>query len=399
MRWRALPGSVIVLALLVWPSTAGAHAGHGLPGVEPDLKGAVRLKSIGRFHHPTSVIGHPTEPAVLVTEKDGRIRAVSNGIRRRPFLDIRGQVAHPHERGLLSIAFSPDYATSGLFYVFYTNRVGNNIVAEFKRGPSDLQADPASQRILLQIPHFFAKGHNAGQLQFGPDGLLYIASGDGGGVGDPGNDAQNPNSLLGKILRIDPQPSASMPYTIPPGNPFAGGGGAPEVYSLGLRNPWRFSFDLVTNPADPRIIIGDVGLERFEEIDYETIAGARGANFGWNDFEGFAKYRGADPPPPSRHDEPIKVYRNTPRACAVIGGYVGRNPDLGPVFGRYLFGDFCNGKLRTLVPDLSGTRKVRTLGVTAPALTSFGQAPDGTLYAASLDGPVYKLKGRKGRKR
>jgi glucose/arabinose dehydrogenase len=380
-------------ATLVLPAAAGAHAGHGLPGVKVDRKGAVGLKSLGKFNHPTYVVGHPTAPAVLVVEKFGTVRVVSKGRRRKqPFLNIRGKVGATqlNERGLLSIAFAPDYASSGLVYAFYTNQGGNLVISEFKRGGNDLVADSGSERVLLDIPHPGASNHNGGQVQFGPDGMLYVATGDGGGAGDPDDSAQDLNSLLGKILRIDPRPSATQPYSIPPDNPFASGGGKPEIYSIGLRNPYRFSFDL-TNSGDPRIAIGDVGQSRFEEIDYENVAGARGANFGWNDFEGFEGFSGANAPSPASDEKPILAYRTTSKSCAVIGGYVGRGSAPGPISGRYLFGDFCNGKLRTLVPDLGRARRVRSLGVTVPALTSFGEAANGSLYAASLDGPVYKL--------
>jgi hypothetical protein len=315
-----------------------------------------------------------------------------NGKRlKRPFLNISGQVGATqlNERGLLSIAFAPDYATSGLVYAFYTNKGGDLVISEFKRGGSDLVADSGSERVLLNIPHPVSN-HNGGQLQVGPDGFLYISTGDGGGVGDPDDSAQDLNSVLGKILRIDPRPSATQPYSIPPDNPFATGGGRPEVYSFGLRNPFRFSFDL-TNPGDPRIVIADVGQFRFEEIDYETLIGARGANFGWNDFEGFSRFAGANSPTPGNDEKPILAYRTTRKSCSVIGGFVGRGAAPGPVSGRYLYGDFCNGKLRTLVPELDRARKERSLGVTVPALTSFGEAPNGTLYASSLNGPVYKL--------
>jgi glucose/arabinose dehydrogenase len=387
----------ILAAAALMPAGAGAHAGHGLDGVKVDAKGAVGLKSIGKFNHPTFITGHPTVPAVLVVEKFGKVYAVSNGKRRkRPFLNVKSLVSASqlNERGLLSIAFAPDYATSGLVYAFYTNRAGNLVVAELKRGASDLAVDPGSHRVVLEVPHPGASNHNGGQLQFGPDGFLYVSTGDGGGQGDPDDSAQDPNSLLGKILRIDPKAMGAQPYSIPPGNPFALAGGKPEVYSLGLRNPYRFSFDLVSNGADPRIVIGDVGQFRFEEIDYETVASAAGANFGWNDFEGFSGYKGAKPPAPSGDQKPILAYRTTRKTCSVIGGYVGRGGAPGPIRGRYLFGDFCNGKLRTLVPDLAGARKVRSLGVTVPALTSFGEAPDGSLYAASLNGPVYRIRGK-----
>ena len=389
-----LAAALVATALL--PAAAGGHAGHGLKGVKVDAKGAVRLSSIGKFNHPTYVAGHPTAKAVLVVEKFGTVDAVVKGKKRkRPFLNIKGLVgaSQLNERGLLSIAFAPDYPTSGLVYAFYTDRGGDLVVAEFKRGSSDLDADEGSQRILLDIPHPGASNHNGGQLQFGPDGFLYVSTGDGGGAGDPDDSAQDTNSLLGKILRIDPRPSATQPYTIPPDNPFAAGGGKPEIYSLGLRNPFRFSFDTVSGP-EPRIVIADVGQFRFEEIDYETVAGARGANFGWNDFEGFNPFEGANSPPPATDEKPILVYRTGRKSCSVIGGFVGRGGAPGPVRGRYLYGDFCNGKLRTLVPDLGRARKRRSLGVTVPALTSFGEMPNGTLYAASLNGPVYRLKRR-----
>ena len=393
---RALgPLAIALAAVLLLPAAAGGHAGHGLKGVKVDPKGAVGLKSIGKFNHPTYVAGHPTAPAVLVVEKFGKVRVVRKGKKlKRPFLNIKSLVSATRldERGLLSIAFAPDYASSGLVYAFYTERGGDLVVAEFKRGRSDLEADEGSQRILLDIPHP-ASNHNGGQLQYGPDGHLYVATGDGGGAGDPDDSAQDLDSLLGKILRIDPRPSATRPYSIPPDNPFAAGGGKPEIYSLGLRNPYRFSFDLTND--EPRIAIADVGQFRFEEIDYETLAGARGANFGWNDFEGFSPFAGANSPPPAADEKPILAYRTSSKSCSVIGGYVGRGKAPGPVSDRYLYGDFCNGKLRTLVPKLGRARKDRSLGVTVPALTSFGEARNGTLYAASLNGPVYRLKRKR----
>jgi glucose/arabinose dehydrogenase len=396
---KTIPAAIAVAAaaLALLPAGAGAHAGHGLKGVKVDAKGAVSLKAIGKFNHPTYAIGHPTAPAVLVTEKFGKVYAINKGKRvKRPFLNLKGQVSATqlNERGLLSLAFAPDYATSGLLYAFYSNRAGNNVVAEFKRGASELAVDPSSHRVVLEIPHPGASNHNGGQLQFGPDGLLYVATGDGGGQGDPDDSAQSPQELSGKILRIDPKATPTAPYSIPPGNPFALTGGRPEVYSLGLRNPYRFSFDLVSNPGEPRIVIGDVGQFRFEEIDYESLLAASGANFGWNDFEGFSAYKGAKPPTPSGDQKPILAYRTTRKSCSVIGGYVGRGGAPGPIRGRYLFGDFCNGKLRTLVPDLARARKVRSLGVTVPALTSFGEGPDGSLYATSLNGPVYRVRGK-----
>src|SRR5262249_51079286 len=176
------------------------------------------------------------------------------------------------------------------------------------------------------------------QLQFGPDGLLYAGTGDGGGVGDVADNAQNPNSMLGKLLQINPAT------------------GQVRTYSRGLRNPYRFSFDLVTDPAQQRIAIGDVGQDRFEEIDYLALAAADGANFGWNDFQGFARFPGAHPPIATGTVKPIKVYSTAGSACALIGGYVVRDSRLRPLLHRYLYGDFCTGRIRSLIPALRGAR-------------------------------------------
>jgi glucose/arabinose dehydrogenase len=388
-RLSLIPLCVAAVAALLAPAGAGGHAGHGLEGVKVDRKGAVGLKQIGRFSHPTYITGHPTAGAVLVVQKFGRVIAVQGG-KKRTFLNIGGQVGATqlNERGLLSIAFPPDFAASGLVYVFYTAKNGDLVISEFS-GANDLSADSGSERVLLNVPHPGASNHNGGQIQFGPDGYLYISTGDGGGAGDPDDSAQDPNSLLGKILRIGPKPSATLPYTIPPDNPFAVMGGKPEIFSLGLRNPYRFSFDL-TDPGDPRIAIGDVGQFRFEEVDYETLTGARGANFGWNDFEGYDRFSGGNAPTVVNDEKPILAYRTTRKSCAVIGGFVGFGKSPSPLDGKLLIGDFCNGKLKRVARNL-GRAKAKSLGVTVPALTSFGQAPDGTLYAASLDGPVYRL--------
>src|SRR5262249_21627168 len=193
-----------------------------------------------------------------------------------------GLVTSGGERGLLSVAFAPDYPTSRLLYVYFTNRAGDIEIAELHADPDGLHASAGTLRVVLIVPHPGHSNHNGGQLQFGPDGMLYAGTGDGGGEGDAADNAQNPNSMLGKLLRIDPTPAAGEPST--------------AIYARGLRNPYRFSFDETTDPSQPRIAIGDVGQDRFEEIDYLPLAAADGAHFGWNDFEGFAPFPGSHPP-------------------------------------------------------------------------------------------------------
>ena len=358
----------LALCLLAAVATAAAPAADGKP--------RVKLKRIGRFHSPTYVTAAPGVRGVFVVEQGGRIRLV-RGKHRRKFLSIASLVSSGGERGLLSVAFPPDYASSRLLYVYFTNRSGDIEIAELHADPGGLHASASTLRQLLVVPHPNHSNHNGGQLQFGPDGFLYAGTGDGGGAGDQPDNAQNPNSRLGKLLRINPS------------------SGAVGIYSLGLRNPYRFSFDLLRNPAQPRIVIGDVGQDRFEEIDYVPLAAAAGANFGWNDFEGFAPFAGAHPPTAAGTIRPIKTYGISGAACAIVGGYVVRDARLRSLFHRYVYGDFCTGKVRSLIPALGGARKDRSTGVRVRDLSSFGETADGSLYAASLDGPVYRFVRRR----
>jgi glucose/arabinose dehydrogenase len=356
----------IAVALLASSAAAGVT----------DAKQRVKLKRIGRFESPTYVTSAPGVNGVFVIERGGRIRLVQ-GKKRHTFTNISGSVSTGGERGLLSAAFAPDYERSRLLYVYFTNGAGDIEIGELHADASGTRAAASTFRRVLLVAHPNQSNHNGGQLQFGPDGFLYAGTGDGGGAGDAPDNAQNPNSRLGKLLRINPST------------------GAIQIYSIGLRNPYRFSFDLITDPDQPRIAIGDVGQNRFEEVDYLTLAAANGANFGWNDFEGFAPFEGAHPPTPGGTVKPIKVYPLSGGACALIGGYVVSDQRLRGLFRRYVYGDFCTGKIRSLRPRLGGARKDRGTGLTVRSLSSFGEAADGTLYATSLNGPVYRFVGRR----
>ncbi len=352
----------------------------------------VGLKQIGSFEAPVYVAGAPGFPQLLfVVEQAGTIRVLHKGKRLpRPFLDISGLVGYGGERGLLSIAFPPDYASSKRFYVYFTDEQGDIRVDEFKRR-SATQAARGSRRAVIEIPHKENSNHNGGQLQF-LGNLLYLGTGDGGAGGDPPNNAQNRNSLLGKLLRIDPRPAAGRPYSIPADNPFAGpGGGRGEIYSYGLRNPFRFSFETVTAKR-PRIAIADVGQDRFEELDYTTVAAASGANFGWDAFEGFSRYRDGNSgtPDPGGTVKPIFTYGRG-RGCTIIGGYVVGDRRLPALRGRYVYADLCAGELRSLVPGLRRARGDRGVGLRVSTPSSFGEDTLGRIYVSSLEGPVYRL--------
>jgi glucose/arabinose dehydrogenase len=338
----------------------------------------IALEQIGSFDSPVYVAGAPGFPKLLfVVEQRGTVRVLRGG-KRVPgaFLDIRDLVSFEGERGLLSIAFPPDYKTSRRFYVYYTDTAGNIRVDELKR-KSATRAARGSRRAVVEIPHPVNANHNGGQLQFLGD-TLYFGTGDGGSGGDPPNNAQSRRSLLGKLLRIDPRRT----------------GARPEIFSIGLRNPFRFSFDTATRPGRPRIAIADVGQDRFEELNYLPLAAAHGANFGWDAFEGFAPYLGANSgtPDPGGTVKPIFAYSHSRGgSCTIIGGYVVRDRRLPALRGRYVYADLCEGELRSLVPHLRRASGDRKLGLHVSTPSSFGEDTHGRVYVASLEGPVYRL--------
>jgi glucose/arabinose dehydrogenase len=355
-----------------------------------DGVGGVRLDTLGEFDQPVYVDQPPDDPDHLfVVEQGGRVIVLEDGRpAEEPFLDLSDRVSCCGERGLLSIAFAPDYGDSGLFYVYYTDKAGTIRVVEYRRSESDpLAADSQSARELLNVPHPFVN-HNGGLAAFGPDRLLYVGLGDGGSQGDPDRNGQALDTLLGKLLRIDPTASNGKPYTVPADNPFVGQSDArPEIYSYGLRNPWRFSFDRLTEDLS----IGDVGQDEAEEVDLVARGEGRGANFGWSAYEGLTRFNKDQQAPDAV--PPVFVYGHD-SGCSITGGYVVRDKGLPTLYGRYLYGDFCAGQLHSFTarPDRRATDD-RPLGVHVPSLSSFGEDEAGHIYATSLEGPVFRLTG------
>ena len=382
-----------VLLALALPACGSAsdQSGSTADTATPSAKRGVGLKRIGSFDAPVYVTGAPGFPELLfVVEQEGRIAVVKGGRPAGTFLDIRDLVGYGGERGLLSVAFPPDYGRSKRFYVYYTDREGSIQVDEFRRG-SATRAAAGSRRPVITIPHPVNSNHNGGQLQF-LGNLLYFGTGDGGSGGDPPNNAQNRDVLLGKLLRIDPRAAGGKAYSAPASNPFVGRAGRDEIYSYGLRNPFRFSFD--TTHGQPRIAIGDVGQNEFEELDYTTVGEASGANFGWDALEGFDPYRdeNSGTADPGGTVKPVFAYPHSRGgSCSIIGGYVVRDRRLAGLRGRYLYADLCEGQLRSLVPHLKRASGDRKLGLRVSSPSSFGEDQQHRLYVTSLEGPVYRL--------
>lgn len=335
---------------------------------------------------------------LFVVEQGGVIRVMllNDGFMlETPFLDIQTRVrtnaADISEEGLLSVAFAPDFETSGRFYVYYTNLAGNNVIARYDISDDVNVADAASEQIVLTISHPLYENHNGGQLQFGPDGMLYIGTGDGGGSGDPFEAAQNLNDLRGKILRIDVETGTPTTYVVPADNPYANDGNAAtrgEIWDAGLRNPWRFSFDRQTQD----LYIGDVGQEAVEEIDFQT-AGESGANFGWSCYEGNSIYNAAACSQTITYTVPIFTVAH-PTAESITGGYVYRGAAVPTWQGTYFFGDFVTGRM--WVMQNAGTWTSAELPQTSFGISSFGEDETGELYVLDYhptgsDSVLYRL--------
>jgi glucose/arabinose dehydrogenase len=336
----------------------------------------VKLTPIAHVEDPTAFAVRRGDRSLYLAEQVGRVRAVRNGsLDAAPVLDITSDVGSGGERGLLGLTFSPD---GSRMYVHYTNREGDTRVDEYAMSGSSVNTGSRRQLIAVDQPQ---GNHNGGELDFGPDGLLYLGLGDGGGAGDagsghaPGGNGQSLDTLLGKILRIGPTPSAGRQYTIPRDNPFADGGGLPEIWAYGLRNPWRFTWDRETGD----MWIADVGQNAWEEVDFLPAGQGAGSNFGWNRLEGTHPFQGEAP----RGAVPPILEYPLDGACAAIGGYVYRGARIPALRGAYLYSDYCDSTIRALVEQDGSVADRRDLGVTASQVTAFGEDQDGELYVLS----------------
>ncbi len=377
------------------------------------VAGAATQEPIGSFDQPIYVTSDPADPdRLLVVERRGTIKLVE-GSEVTTFLDLTSLVGCTGgcsgERGLMSIALAPDYSDSGHLYVFYAqNSTGVLQIDEFTASGDSAPLD--SRRALLSIPHPQDDNHNGGQLQFGPEDNLFISTGDGGGGNDQYHQSQDLTTLLGKLLRIDPEPPAGggQPYTVPAGNPFSGAApGADEIWGYGLRNPFRFSFDRLTG----NLTIGDVGQGAREEVDYAPVAapgmaGGAGANYGWNCRQGFIAGPGTDLPgdgcTTTPFVDPVFDYPHidpedgSAHGCSITGGYVVRDASLGDLYGRYVYTDYCAGEIRSLqlpavLPGLASGDRSEQLTVANPI--SFGEDSCGRIYLMVQGGAVSRLVG------
>jgi glucose/arabinose dehydrogenase len=363
----------------VSPDTFTSTVAHAQTSEPPTL--ALGATPIHGFSSPVG-IGHAGDGSnrIFVVEQGGRIRIIKAGVvQPSPFLDISARISTGGERGLLGLAFPPDYARKGYFYVNYTNTSGNTVISRFRRSASNADAaDSSSEQILLTVAQPFAN-HNGGQLAFGPvDKMLYVGMGDGGDGGDPGNRAQNPAELLGKILRLDTETGRPFTYTSPASNPFiATAGFRPEIWALGVRNPWRFSFDRATFD----LFVADVGQGSWEEIDFQPASSRGGENYGWRIMEGTHCFN-PNPCSAAGLTPPVVEYNHSAGDCSVTGGYVYRGATYPRMRGLYFYGDFCSGRIWSLRNNAGAWQSALLLD-TAIQISAFGEDEAGNLYVAS----------------
>lgn len=355
------------------------------PGPVPVPVAGLRAEEVvGGLTNPVYLTAPVGDARLFVVEQPGRIRIIEGGVLRpAPFLDLTAVVGYGGERGLLSMVFDPQFATTGFFWVYYTDRNGNLRIERYHAPATAAVADAGSASLVIAIDHPQFANHNGGQLAFGADGMLYIGTGDGGGGGDPFNNAQNRASLLGKLLRLDVR---STPYAIPPDNPYrASTAFRPEIWAYGLRNPWRFAFDRSTS----LLYIADVGEGAFEEIDVVPMASAP-VNYGWRLMEAAQCY-GASTCDRTGLTIPVHAYSHAD-GCSVTGGFVYHGTRLSGLQGHYFYSDYCAGWLRSflLQNGTASAHKDWTIGSIGNVL-SFGEDSTGELYILSANGRVYRL--------
>jgi glucose/arabinose dehydrogenase len=377
--WGGLLGACLAALIALGAVRASAAASWPVITLAPFVSGLAAPVAIANAGDGSN--------RLFVVEQAGRVRLIQGGVlQATPFLDISTKVSCCGERGLLGLAFPPGYAAKGTFYVFYTDPDGAITLARYRVGASPDVADPNSGQVLLSVAHA-RTNHNGGQLAFGPgDGYLYAGLGDGGGGGDPDGNGQNTNTLLGKILRLDVG-SGATPYAIPAGNPFASGGGRPEIWAHGLRNPWRFSFDRQAGD----LYIADVGQGGWEEVDYQQGGAAGGANYGWNIMEGMHCYNAATCNPTGL-TLPVTEYDHS-LGCAIIGGYVYRGSAQPALTGLYFYADECQGRVWGLQQSGGGWQS-RPLLQAAINPSTFGEDEAGEIYLADYyGGTLYRVAG------
>jgi glucose/arabinose dehydrogenase len=382
----------VMLCALMAACNGSDEVGGGGAGPPPATSNSLRLQTVTAVLSSPVFLTAPTGDVgrLFIVEQGGLIRILNSldgTLRATAFLDVAGLIVTGGEQGLLGMAFDPNYAGNGRFYIYYTNTAGDIVIARYGVSSNPDIANAGAQAILKTIAHPTNQNHNGGMLAFGPDGCLYAGIGDGGGRGDPNGNAQNTNSLLGKILRLDPETGSACGTD----NPFANGtGGAPEVWSFGLRNPWRFSFDRSTGV----LYIGDVGQDQREEVDAVVGPNAgQGVNFGWNIMEGFACFNPPSGCNSSGLTPPILDYSHDAGACSVTGGYVYRGTLNPAVNGSYFYADYCAGFVRSF--QLQGGRpsSQNTWPLLSPGgqITSFGEDARGELYILTQTGGLSRI--------
>jgi glucose/arabinose dehydrogenase len=376
-RIAALAMTAAFLAATASPSL-GVAAG-------PQIQLALRASGLSNPVFITSA--HDGTGRLFIVEQTGKIKIYVNGkVLATPFLSIGSQVSKGYEQGLLGLAFHPNYASNRKLYVYFTDVNGDIVVREYRASSTNRNVVATSTaRTILKVAHPY-DNHNGGMLAFGPDGYLYIGLGDGGSGGDPGNRAQNVNTLLGKILRINVNGSTSAHnYLFPSSNPYVGRTGRNEIWQIGLRNPWRFSFDR----ANGNLWIGDVGQNAWEEIDraVRTSSGAgRGVNWGWRLLEGFHCYNPSTGCNTSGKTKPVLAYDHGAGRCSVTGGYVYRGTQVPALVGRYVFADFCSGEIWSIGATAASPATKTLLLDTSYTISSFGENAAGELYLLDHDG-------------